>query len=70
MQKKMLYYSLLILFFGATVESCKKSNNIAPKTKTQLISSATWKFDNAKVGGTDVSAFLDACKKDNRFRQL
>ena len=45
--------------------SCKKDDNPAPKTKTDLIATATWKFSAATVGGSDVSAFLQACQKDN-----
>ena len=47
--------------------SCKKENNTTPppKTKTQLITQATWRFSVATVGGTDVSGALQACQKDN-----
>ena len=67
MQKRMFSYALLILVSVAVIIACKKSsdNNNTTKTKTQLITSATWKFDNAKVAGADISAFLDACDKDN-----
>ncbi len=34
-------------------------------TKTYLISQSTWKFSSATVGGSDVSAFLQTCQKDN-----
>lgn len=46
--------------------SCQKEDDTpAPKTKTQLLTQATWKFSSATVGGTDVSAALQACQKDN-----
>lgn len=47
--------------------SCNKKddNTPAPKTKTLLITQSTWKFSSATVGGTNVSAFLQACQKDN-----
>jgi len=48
--------------------SCSKDgddNTPAPKTKTQLITQSTWRFSAATVGGADVSAFLQACQKDN-----
>lgn len=35
------------------------------KTKTELISQSTWKFDHATSGGADVTAFINACYKDN-----
>jgi hypothetical protein len=34
-------------------------------TKTYYITRNTWKFSSATVGGSDVSAFLQACQKDN-----
>jgi hypothetical protein len=43
----------------------KSSDNSNTKTKTELITQSSWKFDNAKVGGIDVSAFLQPCQKDN-----
>jgi Lipocalin-like domain len=63
MQKKILY--IIILLFPAFVFpiACKKSSH--DKTKAELIAQSPWKFDNAKVAGTDVSAFLDDCDKDN-----
>lgn len=35
------------------------------KSKTELLSQSTWKFDKAMSGGADVTAFIDACYKDN-----
>lgn len=52
----------LTLFFAA----CQKDDDgPAPKTKTQLLTQASWKFSSATVGGTDVSAAFQACQKDN-----
>jgi len=53
--------SLSLLIFSG----CNKDDDPVPKTKTELITSATWKFGAATVGGTDVSASLPACQKDN-----
>ena len=53
--------SLSVLIFS----SCNKGEDPIPKTKTELITTATWKFAAATVGGTDVSASLPACQKDN-----
>ncbi|SRR6266404_3007304 len=55
--------AILLLFFF--LSACKKSSPASAKTKTELITQSSWKFDNAKVGGTDVSAFLQTCQKDN-----
>ena len=52
----------LLLFL---LPGCKKENSPAPKTKTDLIVQGSWKFSSATVGGTDVSAFLQSCQKDN-----
>jgi len=65
---KKQFYSLAIpaLFSLLIFTSCSK-NDPAPalKTKTELLTSSSWKFSAATVGGTDVSGFLQACQKDN-----
>lgn len=65
---KKLFVSLLTISFLAvlTFSSCQKEDNTPPaKTKSQLITQSTWKFSGATVGGSDVSAFLQTCQKDN-----
>ncbi|HEY0434027.1 MAG TPA: lipocalin family protein [Chitinophagaceae bacterium] len=52
--------SVLLTFAG-----CKKSSDSKPKTKTEIISQSSWKIDNAKVSGIDVTSSLDACEIDN-----
>jgi hypothetical protein len=48
------------------IASCSKSDsNNTAKTKTQLITQASWKFSTATVGGTDVSSLINSCQKDN-----
>jgi len=47
---------------------CSKDDdddNPAPKTNTELLTTGTWKFSDAKVNGTSVSSFLETCQKDN-----
>ncbi|HEV8283464.1 MAG TPA: lipocalin family protein [Chitinophagaceae bacterium] len=56
-------FSLLVSFFFFACD--KSSDNPPPKTKTELLAQSSWKFDNAKVGGIDVSSALQACQKDN-----
>ena len=66
--KKQFRFVLASLFTALFFfSSCSKNDNTtpAPKTKTQLITQGTWKFSTATVGGTDVSAFLQTCQKDN-----
>jgi len=67
MKRKIHFIIPAFLSFFVLAVSCKKSSPDTPaeKTKTELITQSTWKFDNAKVGGSDVSALLDACDKDN-----
>jgi hypothetical protein len=57
---------VLIGFFFSTfiLGSCNKNDTPDP-TYTDHILRAAWKFDKAMSGGTDVSAFLNACYKDN-----
>jgi hypothetical protein len=63
-------FALILSISMATAfifSSCNKDDDNTPaKTKTELITSASWKFSSATVGGTDVSAFLQACQKDNK----
>ena len=67
MRNKTLVWSLFCLLCAGAFFSCNKKDDTtpAPPTKTQLITSATWRFSSATVGGTDVSAFLQTCQKDN-----
>src|SRR3979490_1103963 len=65
MKKQSLWIITAFAFFVLAAPSCKKHTTPAQKTKTELITQASWKFDNAKVGGNDVSAFLQTCQKDN-----
>jgi hypothetical protein len=68
-------HSTLILFpvlivLSLSFTGCKKEKDgddtPAPKTKTELITKSAWKFDNAKMAGTDISGNAAlACYKDN-----
>jgi hypothetical protein len=55
----------LTLLLSLSFAACSKSDSNSSKTKTELITQGSWKFSNAKVGGNDVSAFLQTCQKDN-----
>jgi hypothetical protein len=60
--KFILAFLSMILVFTA----CKKdSDNNTPKTNTDLLVQGSWKFDNATVGGSDVSSLIQGCQKDN-----
>jgi len=59
-----LYISLLTLLLAASCQ--KEEEEEVPPTKTELIVSSGWKFDRATAGTYgDVSAYIDACYKDN-----
>jgi anaerobic selenocysteine-containing dehydrogenase len=48
--------------------SCEKDEEVVVKTKTELITSSSWKFDKATAGTFgDVSSYVNACYKDNTF---
>lgn len=53
------------LLFGACKKNHDKDNTPTQKTKTELISTGSWKFSTATVGGANVAAFLQSCQKDN-----
>jgi hypothetical protein len=60
------------LFFASALllvlnTDCKKSSGSTtpPKTNTQLLVQASWKFKSASISGTDISSSLQACQKDN-----
>ena len=53
---------LSLLVFLAT--SCHKT---VVKTKAQLITQSSWKFSKATANGTDVTANVTACLKDNIY---
>jgi hypothetical protein len=36
-----------------------------PKTKTELITTGSWRYGSANWGGTDAGPMLQACQKDN-----
>jgi hypothetical protein len=57
-----IHVALFLIFFSMI--GCKKSS-VHIKTNTELLTQSAWYFDNAKVGGTDVSPLLPTCQKDN-----
>jgi Lipocalin-like domain len=69
MQKRVILLSGLFSFFLLINSSCSKNDDPAPavKTKTQLITTGSWKFDKATASGAgDISTNpLLACYIDN-----
>jgi hypothetical protein len=53
---------LATIFLG----SCSKSSDDSTsKTKTELITQSSWRFDHATAAGFDVSSQIPSCFKDN-----
>ena len=67
MQKKHFLSVIILSCLLIANTGCSKDDddNPAPKTKTELITSGTWKFSDAKVNGASVASFLQTCQKDN-----
>lgn len=63
--KRQLLFSSLIIAALFIISGCGKDDPAPAKTKTELITQGSWKFDKAVSGGMDVSAFVPACWKDN-----
>ena len=57
----LLPISLLLL---AVSGSCKKKIIYQP-TKTELLTSTTWKLEKVTAGITDVTSYIPACSRDN-----
>lgn len=67
MKKKSLLFALTCMAFVFVISGCSKGGDDtpAPKTKTELITKANWKFSDAKVSGVSVASFIQSCQKDN-----
>src|SRR6185436_20988054 len=66
MQKQFLPVLSIIAIAFLFITSCGKDDAPPPPpTKTQMISTGTWKFEKATAGGFDISAQVNACFKDN-----
>ncbi len=62
-----LILATVFCFTALFFTNCNKNDTPAPPppTKTELITKSSWKFSSAKAGGTDVTAQIPACFKDN-----
>jgi hypothetical protein len=68
MQKQYFSFSTIILAFAILVTiGCNNDTPDNPKTKTELLTTGTWKFSTATSSGSDVSGFIQACIKDNIY---
>jgi hypothetical protein len=59
-----LITSAALLFVIAGCKKDKKEDT-PQKSKTELLTQTTWKFDKATSNGTDVTGFINDCWKDN-----
>lgn len=66
MKKQLLLAITGMAIILCILPSCGKDETPpAPKTKTELISTGTWRFSTATVGGIDAGPLLQTCQKDN-----
>ena len=57
----LMAFASLSLF---VITSCDKEE-APPKSKTVLLTQASWKYKSATIGGADASSYIQACQKDN-----
>jgi hypothetical protein len=77
MKKQIIFLSAFVIIMSSTNSSCKKKDKVTPpKTKTELITSAAWKYESAGIdsdnnGTIDIPipatglGSLPACQTDN-----
>lgn len=65
--KKLILFTLLTSIIAISFSCSKDDNGTPQKTKTELLTTGTWKFSSATSGGIDVSSFLQSCQKDNIY---
>lgn len=59
-----IYTMALVSFISG---SCSKDDDAPQQTKTEMITSSSWKFEKATASGFDISAQVPACFKDNEI---
>jgi len=59
-----LILATVLCFTVLLFTNCDKNDN-PPPSNTDYITKSSWKFSSAKAGGTDVTALVPACFKDN-----
>ncbi len=68
MKKHFISLTSFLILIAFIHINCSKEENTAPaaKTKTELLTKATWKFEKAEAAiFGDVSGNIEACNKDN-----
>ena len=59
-----LILATVLCFTTLFFTNCNKNDN-PPPSNTDYITKSSWKFSSAKAGGTDVTALVPSCFKDN-----
>ncbi len=68
MKKLLSFLCVLIAANFFISSSCNKSDDPPPpKTKTELLTTGSWRFSSATYNGADASGYLQACQKDNFY---
>ena len=68
MKKRLISLTSLVILVAILHISCSKEDDAAPaaKTKTELLTKATWKFEKAEAAiFGDISGNIEDCNKDN-----
>ena len=67
MQKRLISIAGLLLLIAILNINCSKDDDspATAKTKTELITNGSWKFEKATASGADISSSIKACLKDN-----
>jgi hypothetical protein len=64
MKKRLLPLSIVMFSLFIIISSCSKKSSGGP-SRTEQISTGSWKFEKATTSGIDISGQVPACLKDN-----
>ncbi len=67
MKKQWVVLTAIFVALSFLYSSCDKNSTAPPKTKTELLTQGSWTFKSATVNGSDASAMIQACQKDNIY---
>ena len=69
MKNRLTLWTIGLLALIVVLPSCDKDDDDPPstKTKTELLTTGTWKFSTATSSGADVSSQIPACIRDNTY---
>jgi len=68
MKNRLTLWTISLLALIVLLPACNKDDDDPPaKTKTELLTTGTWKFSTATSSGIDVSSQIPACIRDNTY---